>query len=77
MSGSLSFTQAAAWLDGLQQFTIKLGLDTTRSLLADLGSPERGLPVLHIAGTNGKGSVGATLATILTTAGYRTGFYSS
>lgn len=77
MSGSLSFAQAAAWLDGLQQFTIKLGLDTTRALLADLGSPERGLPVLHIAGTNGKGSVGATLATILTTAGYRTGFYSS
>lgn len=77
MSGPLSFAQAAAWLDGLQQFTIKLGLDTTRALLADLGSPERGLPVLHIAGTNGKGSVGATLATILTAAGYRTGFYSS
>ena len=77
MSGALSFAQAAAWLDGLQLFKIKLGLDTTRELLADLGSPEHGLPVLHIAGTNGKGSVGATLATILTAAGYRTGFYSS
>lgn len=77
MSGPLSFASAAAWLDGLQLFKIKLGLDTTRELLADLGSPERGLPVLHIAGTNGKGSVGATLAAILTAAGYRTGFYSS
>lgn len=37
MSGPLSFASAAAWLDGLQLFKIKLGLDTTRELLADLG----------------------------------------
>lgn len=77
MSPALSFAEAAAWLDGLQQFKIKLGLDTTRELLVDLGNPERGLPVLHIAGTNGKGSVGATLSAILDAAGYCTGFYSS
>ena len=69
--------QATAWLDQLQFFTIKLGLDTTRALLAELGNPQDKLKIIHIAGTNGKGSVGATLLSILSAAGYRTGFYSS
>lgn len=69
--------QATAWLDQLQFFTIKLGLDTTRALLAELGNPQDKLKIIHIAGTNGKGSVGASLLSILSAAGYRTGFYSS
>ena len=73
----MDFTAAEEYLNRLQMFKIKLGLETTRSLLAGLGSPHNQLSILHIAGTNGKGSVGATLSTLLTTAGYRTGFYSS
>lgn len=73
----MNFEDAEAYLNRLQMFKIKLGLDTTRSLLAEMGNPQDRLAIIHIAGTNGKGSVGATLATILTTAGYRTGFYSS
>lgn len=47
----------------------------TRALLAELGNPQDKLKIIHIAGTNGKGSVGATLLSILFAAGYRTGFY--
>lgn len=74
---AMDFADAEAYLNRLQMFKIKLGLETTRSLLAGLGNPHKQLNIIHIAGTNGKGSVGATLSTLFTTAGYRTGFYSS
>jgi len=73
----MNFHQAEAYLDQLQFFKIKLGLETTKELLAELGNPQEQLNIIHIAGTNGKGSVGATLLSILTAGGYRTGFYSS
>ena len=69
--------QAEDWLEQRQLFTVKFGLDTTRALLAALGNPQDGLRIIHIAGTNGKGSVGATLLAILAAAGLRAGFYSS
>jgi dihydrofolate synthase/folylpolyglutamate synthase len=65
------------WLQRLELFGIKLGLDTITGLLADLGQPERAYPVIHIAGTNGKGSVAAMVGQALTAAGYRTGRYTS
>ncbi len=74
---SMDFPQAEQYLDRLQMFTIKLGLATTRDLLAELGNPQERLAILHIAGTNGKGSVGATLQAALTAAGHLAGFYSS
>lgn len=55
----------------------KFGLERIRSLVAALGHPELANPCVHIAGTNGKGSVAAFLASILQTAGYRTGLYTS
>ncbi len=61
----------------LEQFGIRLGLDTTRGILAELGNPERSLPVVLVAGTNGKGSTAAFLQAMAAAAGYRTGFYSS
>jgi dihydrofolate synthase/folylpolyglutamate synthase len=73
----MNFHEACAWLDEHQFFKIKLGLETTCSLLAELGNPQEKLAIIHIAGTNGKGSVGATLLSLLTAGGYRTGFYSS
>lgn len=56
---------------------IKLGLETTRALLQALGDPHQGLPCIHVAGTNGKGSVCAILESVLRAAGLRTGLYIS
>ena len=55
----------------------KFGLERTEALLAALGNPHRRLDVIHIAGTNGKGSVCATLDTVLRSAGLRVGKYTS
>ncbi|HKZ23321.1 MAG TPA: folylpolyglutamate synthase/dihydrofolate synthase family protein [Thermoplasmata archaeon] len=61
----------------LERFGIKLGLDNIRRLLSLLGDPHRGLKVLHVTGTNGKGSVCAYAASVLRSAGYRVGLYTS
>ena len=74
---ALDYQEAWQFLDRLQFFKIKLGLDSMHRFLDRLGSPHLGLPCIHIGGTNGKGSVGATLHSILSTAGYRVGFYTS
>ena len=55
----------------------KFSLDEVRTLLHALGDPQRSFPAVLIAGTNGKGSTAATLASILTEAGQRTGLYTS
>jgi dihydrofolate synthase/folylpolyglutamate synthase len=52
-------------------------LSRIRSLLSDLGNPHRAWPAVHVAGTNGKGSTSAYLASILRAAGYRTGLFTS
>ena len=61
----------------LERFGIKLGLENIRRLLSLLGDPHRGLRVLHVTGTNGKGSVCAYAASVLEKAGYRVGLYTS
>lgn len=64
-------------LYGLRRFGIILGLETIRNILKELGNPQDRFKSIHVAGTNGKGSVASALATILQTAGYRTGLYTS
>lgn len=59
------------------RFGIDLTLDRVLYLLKKLGNPQNIVPIIHVAGTNGKGSVCAFLSTILTKAGYRTGRYTS
>ena len=61
----------------LEAFGIKLGLENMRTLVAALGHPERAYPTIHVAGTNGKGSVCAMVERALRAAGYRTGLYTS
>lgn len=56
---------------------MKKGLDNTLNLCWELGMPQWKFPSIHVAGTNGKGSVSSMLASILTEAGYRTGLYTS
>ncbi len=61
----------------LQKFGIKLGLSSTANLLSRLGDPHLGLPCLHVAGTNGKGSTAAMVEAALLAAGIKTGLYTS
>jgi len=73
----MRYEDAWSFLDRLQFFKIKLGLDSMNVFLESLDQPQKSYPCIHIGGTNGKGSVGATLVTILSEAGYRVGFYTS
>ncbi|MBV9997709.1 MAG: bifunctional folylpolyglutamate synthase/dihydrofolate synthase [Verrucomicrobia bacterium] len=68
---------ALKWLFGLQSRGVKLGLDNVRALLGGLGHPEAGLRCVHVAGTNGKGSVCAMAAAVTRAAGVRTGLFTS
>jgi dihydrofolate synthase/folylpolyglutamate synthase len=65
------------YLDHLQHFGIKLGLENIAALCAALGNPQNRFLSLHVAGTNGKGSVSAMLAGILRAHGLKTGLYTS
>ena len=73
----MNYQQAWQFLDQLQFFKIKLGLDSMNRFLERLGNPQHNLPCIHIGGTNGKGSVGATLCSILAESGCKTGLYTS
>ncbi len=73
----MSTIPAKEYLDSLGMFGIKPGLEATAELMRRAGNPERDLKFIHIAGTNGKGSVGAMLECALRSAGFNTGFYSS
>lgn len=71
------YQKTLTYLFGLQRFGIKLGLANISALLQDLGDPHVGMAAIHIAGSNGKGSTAAFLASILGQAGYRVGLYTS
>lgn len=73
----MDYPSSLDYLYGLQRFGIKLGLENIQALLARLGHPERSFSIIHVAGSNGKGSVCATLAEILHQGGYATGRYTS
>ncbi|OCR00573.1 bifunctional folylpolyglutamate synthase/dihydrofolate synthase [Oscillatoriales cyanobacterium USR001] len=60
-----------------QRFGVNLGLNRIQKLLDKLGNPHQKVPIIHVAGTNGKGSVCAYLSSILTAAGYQVGRYTS
>ncbi|MEI6084693.1 MAG: folylpolyglutamate synthase/dihydrofolate synthase family protein [Verrucomicrobiota bacterium] len=73
----MTYSEAIDYLFGIRLFGQKLGLATMRELARRLGNPECELKFIHIAGTNGKGSVAAMCHAVLQTAGYRTGLYTS
>lgn len=73
----MTYKEARVYLDAMSRYGSVLGLDTIRGLLEELGNPQEDLKFIHIAGTNGKGSVLAYTSTILSKAGYRTGRYVS
>jgi len=73
----MNYDEAVKWLDGFQQFGMKLGLERIQALLAFIHNPEKNMKIIHVAGTNGKGSVCRYLSSILIEAGYKVGLYLS
>lgn len=69
--------QEVEYIFGIPKFSKKASLDNTRELLERLGNPEVGMKVIHVAGTNGKGSVCAYLDHMLRANGYSTGVFTS
>ncbi|MBQ3312085.1 bifunctional folylpolyglutamate synthase/dihydrofolate synthase [bacterium] len=72
-----TYKDALNLLTSQGKFRIKLGLERISKILNLLGNPQKKLKCVHVAGTNGKGSVCAMLSTILTEAGYKTGLFTS
>ncbi|RKQ33923.1 bifunctional folylpolyglutamate synthase/dihydrofolate synthase [Oceanobacillus halophilus] len=71
------YEEAIQYINSPKYHGMKLGLDNIRALMAALGNPQKQLKFIHVAGTNGKGSVASYLAHILTEAGYKTGLFTS
>tara|TARA_B110000438_G_scaffold293914_1_gene334507 strand:- start:420 stop:1787 length:1368 start_codon:yes stop_codon:yes gene_type:complete len=72
-----NFEEVRTYLYGLRSHGAKYGIDRMRALVEKLGYPEQRYPVVHVAGTNGKGSTVAMLESIFRSAGYRTGMFTS
>src|SRR5512141_232185 len=72
-----SYADAVGYLKTLKARGVQLGLARMNAFMGALGDPQSSVPCIHIAGTNGKGSVAAMIESILRTAGWRTGLYTS
>lgn len=73
----MNYTESLNWLYSLQQFGIKLGLENISRLLSALDRPQDQFQSILIGGTNGKGSTGAMIQSILSSSNIKTGFYTS
>ena len=73
----MNYTEALEYIHGVDKFGMILGLDSIRELLRRLGNPQENLNIIHIAGTNGKGSTASFISSVLVESGYRTGLYTS
>ena len=73
----MNYEQAIKLLTSQAKFRIELGLERVKAILNIFDNPQNKIKIIHIAGTNGKGSVACSLANILKHAGYKTGLYTS
>lgn len=73
----MTYEEAVDYIESTPKFTKKNGPDNTLELVRRLGHPERNMKVIHVAGTNGKGSVCAFLSNMLTAGGKKTGLFTS
>ena len=73
----MNYNEALDYIFGLPKFSYPLGNENLSKLLSVLGSPQKDLKFIHIAGTNGKGSAAAMLASVLEKSGYKTGLFTS
>lgn len=72
-----SFEEAENYINEIPRFTSKNTMEDTKAFLRRLGSPDRRMRIIHVAGTNGKGSVCAYMRSILEAAGYRVALFTS
>ena len=72
-----TYTEALDYIYDLTKYGVKLGLKNTRYLLSLLGEPHKKLKIIHVAGTNGKGSTCSLISSILQSDGYKVGLYTS
>lgn len=73
----MTYLEAEQYIEALKPGGMKLGLERMERILSLLGNPQQRLRVVHVAGTNGKGSTAAMVQSIVTAAGYRVGLYTS
>ncbi|CEH32795.1 bifunctional folylpolyglutamate synthase/dihydrofolate synthase [Romboutsia lituseburensis] len=73
----MNYQEALNYINESHKFGIRLGLDNMRNLLELLGNPQDKLNVIHVAGTNGKGSTCSFITSILKESGYKVGLYTS
>ena len=73
----MNYEEAVAYIEDIPRFTTKNSLDHTRECLRRLGDPQRKFRVIHVAGTNGKGSTCAFITSVLREAGYSCGLFTS
>jgi len=73
----MNFDEALSWLYGFQKFGVRLGLERIQHLMNELGNPHHDVKIVHVAGTNGKGSVCKLIGSILQEGGYTVGTYLS
>ncbi len=73
----MNYTEAVDYIETIPKFTVKHPPEHTRELLSRLGNPQEGIKIIHVAGTNGKGSVCAYLNAILLAGGKKTGLFTS
>ncbi|MDO4312870.1 MAG: folylpolyglutamate synthase/dihydrofolate synthase family protein [Eubacteriales bacterium] len=73
----MTYREAVDYIEEIPKFTKKHTLDHTKEFLKALGSPEKGQKIIHVAGTNGKGSVCAYMQAMLMAEGKRVGFFTS
>ena len=72
-----NYKEAIEYIHSFSRFGTKLGLDNISRLLNYLGNPQKGLKIIHVAGTNGKGSTCSMIDSILRDAGHRVGLFTS
>jgi dihydrofolate synthase/folylpolyglutamate synthase len=73
----MNYKETIDWLYSFEKFGIKLGLERITHICKQLGGPQKNYKIIHVGGTNGKGSVCRFLQSIFTLSGYKTGIYTS
>ncbi len=73
----MNYDEAMGFLRELGKFGIHVGLERSLALSRETGKPEQSFSIVHVAGTNGKGSVAAMIESVLRASGFRVGLYTS